>query len=242
MNNRSEGRTNIHSGRPLRDRLIAVRRDHILDAATQVFAAKGFPRATIRDVARLAGVAEGTIYLYFENKEALLLGILDRLNETEQRGEHLAAAQGANPADFVRAYLQHRFDVFGQVGFDAFRVLIAELLVNAELRDQYRRQTLEPTFDTAESALRGWLASSPPEAVDPALGTRALAGLVLGTLLLRLLDDPLLAERWQEVPDALAHLLVHGLAGPQAAPKGRLGTLAPVDASGGSPDVPDHHA
>lgn len=209
----------------LRQRLATVRRDHILDAATQVFAAKGFEAATIREIARLAGVADGTIYLYFQNKAALLLGILDRLNESEQRQEHLAAAKDADLAEFVRAYLQHRFEVFGQVGLDAFRVLIAELLVNAELRDQYRRQTLEPTFSTAEAAVRGWLTGSPPGAVDPALATRGLAGLVLGTLLLRLLDDPLLAERWQDVPDTLAHLLVRG--------------LAPTDLIGAPPHVPD---
>jgi hypothetical protein len=56
--------------------------------------------------------------------------------------------------DFTRAYMRHRFEVFGQSGFDAFRVLPGELLVNAELPDQYRRQTLEPTFNAAEAAVR----------------------------------------------------------------------------------------
>ena len=39
-----------------------LRRQHILDAATRVFAAKGFHRATIRDIAAAAGVADGSIY------------------------------------------------------------------------------------------------------------------------------------------------------------------------------------
>jgi TetR/AcrR family fatty acid metabolism transcriptional regulator len=69
----------------LPDRLAAVRREHLLDAATRVFAAKGFNGATIRDVARAAGVADGTIYNYFANKEALLFDVFDRLNETERR-------------------------------------------------------------------------------------------------------------------------------------------------------------
>jgi AcrR family transcriptional regulator len=211
VNQRSISRTDTQARALLRGRLAAVRRDHILDAATRVFAAKGFPNATIREIARLAGVADGTIYLYFRNKAALLLAILDRLNETEQRREHLAASQGADPAEFVRGYLHHRFDVFGQVGFDAFRVLVAELLVNPELRDQYRRRTLEPTFGAAESAVRGWLAGDAPGAPDAALVTRALAGMVLGVLLLRLLDDRLLAERWDDVPDALAGVFLHGL-------------------------------
>jgi AcrR family transcriptional regulator len=211
----------------LRARLVAVRRQHILDAATRVFAAKGFDRATIRDVARRAGVADGTIYNYFPNKAALLLGILDRLNETAQRRAHLGGSAGADPETFLRAYLQHRLAVFAQVGFDAFQVLLSELLVNAEVREAYQRQVLDPTFALAETAVREWLdrgaqrdrgdpgdpgtipAHDP--AHDPALAARVLAGTVLGVLLLRLLGDPVVATRWGELPAVLTEAVVRGV-------------------------------
>ena len=45
----------------------------ILDAAIRVFARKGFYNSTIADVAKVAEVAEGTIYLYFKNKDDLLI-------------------------------------------------------------------------------------------------------------------------------------------------------------------------
>ena len=51
----------------VRDLLVAARREQILGAATRVFADKGFSRATTREVARAAGVSEGTIYNYFED-------------------------------------------------------------------------------------------------------------------------------------------------------------------------------
>ena len=92
----------------LAERVAAVRREHILDAATRVFAARGFNGATIRDVARAAGVADGTIYNYFANKDALLFGIFDRLNETERRQQDLTPPAGADPASFVRSYVRHR--------------------------------------------------------------------------------------------------------------------------------------
>ena len=47
----------------------------ILKAATKVFSQKGYVKATISDIAKLAGVAEGTVYEYFKNKEDLLLSI-----------------------------------------------------------------------------------------------------------------------------------------------------------------------
>jgi len=49
----------------------AARPEEILDAALAVFGESGFARAKIDDVAKLAGVSKGTVYLYFESKEAL---------------------------------------------------------------------------------------------------------------------------------------------------------------------------
>jgi AcrR family transcriptional regulator len=92
--------------------LVAARRTQILDAATRVFASKGFNRATIHDVARDAGVADGTIYNYFASKTDLLFGLLDRLNDTERRPASLAQATeasfGDSIGDYFCAYLRQR--------------------------------------------------------------------------------------------------------------------------------------
>jgi TetR/AcrR family fatty acid metabolism transcriptional regulator len=53
------------------------KRDRILQAAVRVFADKGFYTARVSDVASEAGVADGTIYLYFESKERLLQGLFE---------------------------------------------------------------------------------------------------------------------------------------------------------------------
>ena len=53
------------------------KRDRILQAAVRVFADKGFYTARVADVAREAGVADGTIYLYFKSKELLLQGLFE---------------------------------------------------------------------------------------------------------------------------------------------------------------------
>jgi AcrR family transcriptional regulator len=51
------------------------RREQILDAAEKVFFSKGFPAATVDDIAEAAELSKGTIYLYFKSKEDILLGI-----------------------------------------------------------------------------------------------------------------------------------------------------------------------
>jgi TetR/AcrR family fatty acid metabolism transcriptional regulator len=54
------------------------KREAILKAATQVFAAKGFFQSQVADVARAAGVAAGTVYLYFRSKDDLLTSLFER--------------------------------------------------------------------------------------------------------------------------------------------------------------------
>jgi TetR/AcrR family fatty acid metabolism transcriptional regulator len=54
------------------------KREAILRAAIRTFARHGFFNAQVADIARAAGVAAGTVYLYFQNKDDLLVSIFDR--------------------------------------------------------------------------------------------------------------------------------------------------------------------
>ncbi len=53
------------------------KRERILDAAVRVFAQSGFHDTRVADVAKAAGVADGTIYLYFESKDELLRSLFE---------------------------------------------------------------------------------------------------------------------------------------------------------------------
>src|SRR6188472_456252 len=57
---------------------LASKRDAILRAAIDVFAERGYFNAQVADVARAAGVAAGTVYLYFRSKDDLLTSIFER--------------------------------------------------------------------------------------------------------------------------------------------------------------------
>jgi TetR/AcrR family transcriptional regulator, fatty acid metabolism regulator protein len=59
----------------------------ILDAATTVFAKRGYFGSQVADVARAAGIAAGTVYLYFRSKEEILTSIFDRtMREAIEQG------------------------------------------------------------------------------------------------------------------------------------------------------------
>src|SRR5215217_4081999 len=57
---------------------VTDKREAILRAATSVFAEKGFFNSKVADIAKAAGVADGTVYLYFKNKDDVLHSIFDR--------------------------------------------------------------------------------------------------------------------------------------------------------------------
>ena len=190
--------------------LVAARRDQILDAATRVFAQKGFSRATTREVAREAGVSEGTIYNYFEDKDALLMAILDVLNETERRAEDFEEGLATDFEGFVEEYLRRRMTLIWQ-NREVFRVVLPEMLVNAGLRERYLREVVEPTTKIAEENFRSRIRQGKARAVDAPLAMRAVTGAVIGLLVLGLLGDEEVGSRWDEASGVLTGLLLHGL-------------------------------
>lgn len=56
-----------------------VRRDKIIEAATELFAEKGYHATSVNDIARQAGMTKGGIYWYFDSKRAIFMTILDEM-------------------------------------------------------------------------------------------------------------------------------------------------------------------
>lgn len=93
----------------------ADKRDAILRAAIDTFAARGFFHAQVADVARAAGVAAGTVYLYFRGKDDLLISIFERtMKEAIESGRESLRAT-ADPVERLRAIARMHL---GRMGHD----------------------------------------------------------------------------------------------------------------------------
>jgi TetR/AcrR family fatty acid metabolism transcriptional regulator len=111
---------NIHSVMPRAESAHAEaptasgKRDLILRAATTVFGRHGFFNAQVADVAREAGVAAGTVYLYFRSKDELLVSIFER-NMKDARAEARIALDGVDaPVERLRALARLHLDRLGR--------------------------------------------------------------------------------------------------------------------------------
>lgn len=196
---------------PKQEQLVTTRRNQILEAATKVFAEKGFHPTTIKNIAHEAGVAEGTIYIYFANKPALLLGILDRMTEAAQQDVDPAHFAGMDLHQFITAYVQRPLTVFQADNFELFRVIISEIMVNKEVRERYYQQILAPTIMLAEQAFQQWAAQNGLTPTDATLMMHILSSMVIGLIVQHIMGDPTLEAQWETLPDVLSDLVVHGL-------------------------------
>jgi TetR/AcrR family fatty acid metabolism transcriptional regulator len=88
-----------------------AKRDRILRAAIMIFSRKGYFNSKISEIARQAGVADGTIYLYFKNKDDLLISLFE-----EKMGEVVAdvrarVAEGGDALSRLRIFIRNHMDL-----------------------------------------------------------------------------------------------------------------------------------
>jgi len=93
--------------------IVSDKREAILRAAIHVFAHNGYFSSKVADIARAAGVADGTVYLYFKNKEDILHSIFNRsMEEAIAEGRQLLA-EIRDPREKLRQIAQLHLERLG---------------------------------------------------------------------------------------------------------------------------------
>src|SRR5262249_9189122 len=100
-----------HAAAPRWQRRKDARPGELLAAALELFVEKGYAATKLEDVARRAGVTKGTMYLYFESKEALFKAVVraNVLPHLEHAEQFVAAHQGTTRdllVEFMRGWMQ----------------------------------------------------------------------------------------------------------------------------------------
>jgi AcrR family transcriptional regulator len=102
-----------------------ARRGELVSAASIVFTEKGVGNATISDIVKTAGVAQGTFYLYFDSKDDVVLAVAESLGDTMLEGIEQAVAAPDSPAANKLIALR---DVLGDSATTADSVELIEIL------------------------------------------------------------------------------------------------------------------
>ncbi len=154
----------------------ADKREAILRAAIETFAARGFFHAQVADVARGAGVAAGTVYLYFRGKDDLLISIFERtMKEAIAAGRESVAAR-TGPLERLREIAKLHLERLGR-DRDLAVVFQVELRQSTKFMERfsatYLRQYLGIIRDViAEGQAKGAFRKQ----INPTLAAKMLFG------------------------------------------------------------------
>jgi TetR/AcrR family fatty acid metabolism transcriptional regulator len=189
------------------------KRDRILNAAVRVFAKKGFYATRVSEVAKAAGVADGTIYLYFKSKDDLLVSLF------EHRVERLLAylerelPRAANASDKLRRVIELQLGLL-EGERDLAEVVTVILRQSTKLMKEYAAPKFSAYLDTIARVIsEGQSAGELRKDVSPHLAARAMFGALDGITMTWALGK---ADRGGllRASGQLAEMVLHGLASP----------------------------
>ncbi len=113
----------------------------ILESAIRIFAEKGYTNTSTSEIAKAAGVAEGTIFRKYGTKDNLLLSVIVPFIKdlfpamAEGVFNEVMSKDILSFEDFLRAFLKNRI-VFFKENMEIFQIVVKEMLYNVELRNE----------------------------------------------------------------------------------------------------------
>jgi AcrR family transcriptional regulator len=183
MNRTSANSAGIPNGRPfhVHDEQ-AAKRERILAAALKLFAHEPYQAVTMDRVAEAAGVAKGTLYLYFPSKDALYLGVLSDGLDTAYRTYQSSADPRLPVVERLRRSIEGMVEFYDQRrDFLQFFATVEPRL--AEARNRIIEASRERGFNFFESLIEEGIRTGVFTPTDPRLATFTIQGAIRSLLL-----------------------------------------------------------
>jgi TetR/AcrR family fatty acid metabolism transcriptional regulator len=206
--NREEPNTQT-AGQPVPNRGASEKYQRILDAAVSVIAEKGFHVARISDIADRAGVADGTIYLYFKNKDEILMAAINTAFDAFVKDARVELARIPSPSEKLRHLIQMHLGRLGE-NRDLAIVFQMELRQSTRFLAPFSHQHMGEYFNIVREAIREGKTQGVFRAeLDDKIAARCLFGAVdemVTSWVLASREYPLV-----EVAEKVANIILLGL-------------------------------
>jgi TetR/AcrR family fatty acid metabolism transcriptional regulator len=181
----------------------------ILDAAVAVFAEKGFHVARVADIASLAGVADGTVYLYFKNKEEILMTAINTAFDAFINRARAELSQLSSPAEKLRRLAHMHLEALG-ANRNMAVVLQMELRQSARFLGPFSHDHMVEYLGLVREAIRQGQAEG---VFRPDLNEKIAANCFFGALDEMVTSWVLASHEYplESTAEPIANVILHGL-------------------------------
>ena len=185
--------------------------DRILDAASELFATRGFARTTIRQIAEAARANSALIYYYFGSKGGLLEALVSRVQAAVHANLERAIALDGTPRQKLEGFIRLQIELLRRRS-PLLRLLMREVLNQNEAVVGSVRRAIEPNLALLSALIREGIEAGEFRRVDEVLAARTLIGSLLVPVVLAPIvlgeDD---AERRARLPEHVIDMYLRGL-------------------------------
>ena len=151
-------------------------REKILKAALKLFSERGYNGATTSEIAKEAGVAEGTIFRYFPTKKDLLLSVANPVVVGSLKSI-IADCKEYSPQDFLEAVIHNRLEIISN-NIDLVKVLVTESQFHPELKDKFIEEIIYPAAGLMQVYFQEQGQKGILRDIDTEISVRVLVGMV----------------------------------------------------------------
>ena len=118
----------------------------IIEAATKVFAKNGFYQSKIAQIAKEAGVADGTIYIYFENKDDILISLFEEQMKVVLDNMALQVGKIDDPAERLEKFASTHLGLI-EMNKDMAEIIQVELRQSGKFMKEYKNERFMEYLD-----------------------------------------------------------------------------------------------
>lgn len=160
------------------------REEEILEAAVRIFSEKGYSAATTSEIAKEAGIAEGTIFRYFKTKKDILNKVMVKL--VEVLGERLITTRltkifeenkHKDEKEIFKILLKDRLETAVKY-FDMIKVVLTEMQFHEDLREAFIKNVVTKGVEMLNQYFRDGAIKEVFRDIEPIILTRSLVGIV----------------------------------------------------------------
>jgi AcrR family transcriptional regulator len=190
------------------------RRHQILKAALDVFTGKGYGVATMPEIAQKAGVAAGTLYLYYPSKRELFVAVVKSFIITTPLLNLLSQMPRGDFPTILKNIIKDRFDLIKNPSFQRVPLIMSEIQRDPELKALWMKDFLRPLLNQIEILVRIMGTTDKFRKYQPEVIVRVIGGFFMGFLLLRIVEgdaSPLKKLDRDKVADDIVNFMLHGL-------------------------------